>query len=286
MSSGNPRGKPRRNGSIPDYGGQHIVSSQVPVGVLPPGQPPQPLVNGNAGQPSQQPISFAIPSVDSAHPPHTTAQYPAVTRMPPRNLPNPSMQFAAGEAHVEGARPQQGNHQITIHTARYQTQPVQTQQNYPTSQLAYPTAPPSSMYNSNAIYGAHSFIPSNPQSFYYPPVVAPVYSYFPPAQPTDYINPAAAAAARMNVGYNQNPFLMQATAAVTPPTAPPATTTTASIAGTVSQQPQQQLTKTKRILSIVDPMTNEVTNKDHIIRSEKEQQMMQQNVENADTGKF
>lgn len=45
------------------------------------------------------------------------------------------MQFAAGEAHVEGARPQQGNHQITIHTARYQTQPVQTQQNYPTSQV-------------------------------------------------------------------------------------------------------------------------------------------------------
>lgn len=70
-----------------DYGGQHIVSSQVPAGVLPPGQPPQPLVNGNAGQPPQQPISFAIPSVDSAHPPHTAGQYPTVTRMPPRNLP-------------------------------------------------------------------------------------------------------------------------------------------------------------------------------------------------------
>lgn len=40
-----------------------------------------------------------------------------------------------------------------------------------TFQLAYPTAPPSSMYNSNAIYGAHSFLPSNPQSFYYPPLV-------------------------------------------------------------------------------------------------------------------
>lgn len=47
------------------------------------------------------------------------------------------MQFAAGEAHVEGARPQQGNHQITIHTARYQTQPVQTQQNYPASQVTF-----------------------------------------------------------------------------------------------------------------------------------------------------
>ncbi|VIO94983.1 MIF4G domain containing protein [Brugia malayi] len=314
MSSGNPRGKPRRNGSIPGvsfeqvvsgfasrnqkgavpnliqrtgataryYGGQHIVSSQMPAGVLPPAQPTQPLVNGNAGQPPQQPISFAIPSVDSAHPPHTTSQYPTVTRMPPRNLPNPSMQFAAGEAHVEGARPQQGNHQITIHTARYQAQPVQTQQNYPASQLAYP---PSSMYNSNAIYSAHNFIPNNPQSFYYPPVVAPVYSYFPPAQPADYINPAAAAAAaRINVGYNQNPFLMQVTAAATPPTAPPATTTTAGITGSIPQQPPQQLTKTKRILSIVDPTTNEVTNKDHIIRSEKEQQqMMQQNVENADT---
>lgn len=91
----------------------------------------------------------------------------------------------------------------------------------------------------------------------------------------------------MNVGYNQNPFLMQATAAATPPTAPPATTTTAGITGSIPQQPPQQLTKTKRILSIVDPMTNEVTNKDHIIRSEKEQQqMMQQNVENTDTGKF
>uniref|UniRef100_A0A1I7VF79 EIF4G n=1 Tax=Loa loa TaxID=7209 RepID=A0A1I7VF79_LOALO len=268
-----------------DYGGQHIVSSQVPAGVLPPGQPPQPLVNGNAGQPPQQPIPFAIPSVDSAHPPHTAGQYPTVTRIPPRNLPNPSMQFAAGEAHVEGARPQQGNHQITIHTARYQTQPVQTQQNYPTSQLAYPTAPPSSMYSSNAIYSAHNFIPNNPQSFYYPPVVAPVYPYFPPAQPADYINPAAAAAARMNVGYNQNPFLMQATAAVSPPTAPPATTAATGITGNVPQQAPQQVTKTKRILSIVDPMTNEVTNKDHIIRSEKEQQqMMQQNVENADTG--
>ncbi|VDO50321.1 unnamed protein product [Onchocerca flexuosa] len=197
------------------------------------------------------------------------------------------MQFAAGEAHVEGARPQQGNHQITIHTARYQTQPVQTQQNYPTSQLAYPTAPPSSMYNSNAIYSAHNFIPNSPQSFYYPPVVAPVYSYFPPAQPADYINPAAAAAARMNVGYNQNPFLIQATAAATPPAAPSTTTTTSGITSNMPQQPPQQLTKTKKILSIVDPMTNEVTNKDHIIRSEKEQQqMMQQNVENADTGKF
>lgn len=90
----------------------------------------------------------------------------------------------------------------------------------------------------------------------------------------------------MNVGYNQNPFLIQATAAATPPTAPPSTTTTAGIAGSIPQQPLQQLTKTKRILSIVDPTTNEVTNKDHIIRSEKEQQMMQQNVENADIGKF
>ncbi len=90
----------------------------------------------------------------------------------------------------------------------------------------------------------------------------------------------------MNVGYNQNPFLIQATAAATPPAAPP-TTTTASGISSIPQQPPQQLTKTKKILSIVDPMTNEVTNKDHIIRSEKEQQqMMQQNVENADIGKF
>ncbi|VDO71463.1 unnamed protein product, partial [Onchocerca flexuosa] len=77
----------RTSATTRHYGGQHIVSSQVPAGVLPPGQPPQPLVNGNAGQPPQQPISFAIPSVDSAHPPHTTNQYPSVTRMPPRNLP-------------------------------------------------------------------------------------------------------------------------------------------------------------------------------------------------------
>lgn len=92
----------------------------------------------------------------------------------------------------------------------------------------------------------------------------------------------------MNVGYNQNPFLIQATAAATPPTAPPATTTTAGIATSIPQQLPQQLTKTKRILSIVDPTTNEVTNKDHIIRSEKEQQqqLMQQNVESGDTGKF
>lgn len=91
----------------------------------------------------------------------------------------------------------------------------------------------------------------------------------------------------MNVGYNQSPFLIQASVATAPPTAPPATTTTVVISSPLPQQPPQQLTKTKRILSIVDPATNEVTNKDHIIKLEKEQQqMMQQNSENADSGMF
>lgn len=112
-----------------------------------------------------------------------------------------------------------------------------------------------------------------------------VYSYFPPSQP-EYINPAAAA--RMNIGYNQNPMLMQAAAAAAPP-APP-TTVAAGAAGSVQQQQQLQqqlqMTKAKRILSIVDPLTKEVTNKEDIIRSELEQQQLQHNVENTDGGKF
>ncbi|VDM95272.1 unnamed protein product [Thelazia callipaeda] len=286
-----------------DYNTQHIVNTQVPTGVLPPGQPPQPIVNGNAGQPPQQSISFAIPSVENSMPPYPTNHYTTSARMLSRNLPNPSMQFAPGEVHVEGTRPQQGNHQITIHPvpqqARYQAQAVQPQQSYPPSQvtqaylmtlyfsylqLPYSTAPPSPMYNSNIMYSAHSFISNNPHPFYYPSVVpqANVYSYF-SAQQHGYMNPTV----RMNVGYNQNPIIMPAPPAAPQPTAPPTTTAATVIASGLNQQPLQQLTKTRKILSIVDPVTNEVTNKDDIIRLEMEQQLMvQQNADNMESEGF
>nr|ACX37244.1 eIF4G [Ascaris suum] len=239
MSSSNPRGKQRKNGAMQDYNGQHLMGAQV-GGVVPPSQPPQLIPNGNAGQQQPTGLGFVIPTVDTAHSNHMPQ---AAYRSAPRNLPNPSMQFAPGEVHVE--RPQQGTPQITtIHPTRYAQQPQAQQPFPPTSQMAtFTSAPP--MYNPPNVYNANVY--STPSA----------YSTFQPQ--AAYYQPAAVTPQMFTSFYQmQAPEFLQQRVGVAYPQ-------TAMLVPVQTQPPVHQ--KEKKILRIVDPDTKEVTNEKEISAS-------------------
>uniref|UniRef100_A0A915AMQ1 MIF4G domain-containing protein n=1 Tax=Parascaris univalens TaxID=6257 RepID=A0A915AMQ1_PARUN len=239
MSSSNPRGKQRKNGAMQDYNGQHLMGAQV-GGVVPPSQPPQLIPNGNAGQQQPTGLGFVIPTVDTAHSNHMPQ---AAYRSAPRNLPNPSMQFAPGEVHVE--RPQQGTPQITtIHPTRYAQQPQPQQPFPPTSQMAtFTSAPP--MYNPPNVYNANVY--STPSA----------YSTFQPQ--ATYYQPATVTPQMFTSFYQmQAPEFLQQRVGVSYPQA-------AMLVPVQTQLPVHQ--KEKKILRIVDPDTKEVTNEKEISAS-------------------
>ncbi|KHN78818.1 hypothetical protein Tcan_08739 [Toxocara canis] len=222
-----------------DYNGQHIMGAQV-GGVVPPSQPPQLIPNGNAGQQQPTGLGFIIPTVDTAHSNHVPQ---AAYRSAPRNLPNPSMQFAPGEVHVE--RPQQGTPQITTIHPRYSQQPQAQQPFPPTSQMAtFTSAPP--MYNPPSVYNTNVYSTQSPyqtfqpQPTYYQPTATITPQMFTPfyqMQAPEFLPQ------RVGVGYPQPAML-------------------------VSMQTQPQVhQKEKKILRIVDPDTKEVTNEKEISAS-------------------